>query len=718
MPDIILVEGPPEADNLVSLASDPDMVPPVALLVYASDAPSRSSFYPFAIFSPEWVALQFANRHNVPLRFMDLPTANMLALEDDSNQSDHLEPTTPDPLRMLAEAAGYTDSERWWENLVEHRQDRFGVFEAILQAITLLRSEVIDTVSFEDKCREASMRQTIRKARREGFKRIAVVCGAWHGPALANLPSAKADMEILTGLPHVKVAATWVPWTNSRLSFRSGYGAGIESPGWYAHIWNSQEDTNVRWMSHVSRLLREQDLAASPAQVVDCVRLADTLAALRNFSAPGLREMNDASQTVFSFGSTLQLKLIEDKLIVGEALGRVPESAPSLPLQKEIERTQRQLRLAPAPTPKVLDLDLRKETDLARSHFLHRLVLLNIGWGVPQKVQRAKGTFHEIWQIQWRPEFAVAIIEASLWGSTVLQASAQIIRRYADGCESLNGLCSLLDKTILADLPDSVTFLVAKLEDQSALAGDILDLMDSVSPLANVARYGTVRNTDRALIESIVVSLVTRISIRLPNACIALDDDAAREMYDRLRSVHGALSLLLNQELTNLWLNALTQIIDTPLVHGVVAGRAARILLDVRRMSQHEAAVLIKLTLTLATSPTSVADWFEGFLLESGQLLLLDDTIRHLVDEWVCQLDDDSFTTLLPLLRRTFSSFTSPERKQLGERIKLDEAQPIDFGLREEDNFDYDRANAALPLLLQLLGANTKQNSKDEQDPK
>ncbi len=30
--------------------------------------------------------------------------------------------------------------------------------------------------------REAFMRQTIRVAVREGFERIAVVCGAWHAP--------------------------------------------------------------------------------------------------------------------------------------------------------------------------------------------------------------------------------------------------------------------------------------------------------------------------------------------------------------------------------------------------------------------------------------------------------------------------------------------------------------------------------------------------------
>jgi len=80
------------------------------------------------------------------------------------------------------------------------------------------------------------MRQTIRQAQKEGFDRIAVVCGAWHAPVLAQMPKASADTATLKRMAKVKVQATWIPWTNRRLSYYSGYGAGIESPGWYGHL--------------------------------------------------------------------------------------------------------------------------------------------------------------------------------------------------------------------------------------------------------------------------------------------------------------------------------------------------------------------------------------------------------------------------------------------------------------------------------------------------
>src|SRR5581483_11531035 len=111
-----------------------------------------------------------------------------------------------------------------------------------------------------DTLREAAMRQEIRSTQRQGFQRIAVVCGAWHGPALTDMPPAKEDTAILKGLPKVKVQATWVPWTHGRLLKASGYGAGIESPGWYEHLWSHRENTVIHWVSKVARLLRDEDL--------------------------------------------------------------------------------------------------------------------------------------------------------------------------------------------------------------------------------------------------------------------------------------------------------------------------------------------------------------------------------------------------------------------------------------------------------------------------
>lgn len=80
-PDAVLIEGPPEADGLTALAAEKDLVPPVALLAHVVDDPARAAFWPFAVFSPEWVALRYAVEHQVPVRFIDLPAAHSLAAD-------------------------------------------------------------------------------------------------------------------------------------------------------------------------------------------------------------------------------------------------------------------------------------------------------------------------------------------------------------------------------------------------------------------------------------------------------------------------------------------------------------------------------------------------------------------------------------------------------------------------------------------------------------
>src|SRR5262245_52933982 len=252
-PDCLLVEGPPDAVDAIPLLAHAQMRPPVALLIYRPDQPQTSAFYPFAIFSPEWQALQYGLARNIPVRFMDLPQAHRMALLQDRSENPTLESEIrEDPFGMIAESAGYSDGERWWEQMVEHRRDSRDLFAAILEMMTALRESAESPLDPIEAKREAWMRRTIRDAEREGFVRIAIVCGAWHAPALANGDSAKEDEALLNGLPKVKVSATWTPWTYGRLSYSSGYGAGIESPGWYHHLWTSRDEVAIRWMTRVA----------------------------------------------------------------------------------------------------------------------------------------------------------------------------------------------------------------------------------------------------------------------------------------------------------------------------------------------------------------------------------------------------------------------------------------------------------------------------------
>jgi hypothetical protein len=708
-PDLVLIEGPPELDQVVPLVADPAMVPPVAALIYAADQPRLASFYPLAAFSPEWVAFRWAASTGTPARTIDLPAANSFALhmaatpaetpsppetpdlpdpaeedtavEDAEPAAPPQQPYRPDVIAMLAQAAGYSDAERWWEDAVEHRiADPLERFAAITEAIAEIRA-VDDRPAdapdvLENNRREAAMRRLLRAAMREGHARIAVVCGAYHAPALvpADFPPASADNKVLAGLPKTKVAVTWVPWTSDRLRLQTGYGAGVTAPGWYQHLFahwtakDSTDDVATTWLVRVAQTLRREKLDASTASVVEASRMAKALAAVRGRPSPGLAELDDAAQAVLCDGSSLPLALVHRELTVGHDLGTVPDSAPTVPLAADLAATQRRLRLQPSALEELLAIDLRKPTQLARSVLLHRLAMLGVNWGTPADTGRTKGTFKEAWTLRWQPELAVAVVDASRYGTTIAAAAATCAAERAQVAGSLADLSELLASCLLADLPDGISAVVSVLAERTAVQQDVVPLLETIAPLARTCRYGNVRGVDVTGVQRILDATVIRACVGLPTACAGLDDAAATAMRRAVDSAQYGLSLLPDLSLDD-WHGALAAVAGSDRIHGSVAGRATRLLMDAGLVERDEVAARLSRRLSVATPAPEAAAWLDGLLSGDAVLLIHDQHLLQLVDDWVAGVRDEVFDDVLPLLRRTFSAFSRPERREIGEQV-------------------------------------------------
>ncbi|MFD4788050.1 DUF5682 family protein [Streptomyces sp. NPDC058459] len=733
-PAVVLIEGPPEADPLIPLAADPGLRPPVALLAHAVDEPGRSAFWPLAEFSPEWVAIRWAVEHGVPARFVDLPATHSLAWEEDTGEPEgEAEHARVDPLAALAGAAGYDDPERWWEDAVEHRgpgtDEPFAPFAALEDAMGALRERFGAGGRPRDLVREAYMRLQLRAARKEFGDEVAVVCGAWHVPALRERTTVTADRALLKGLPKLKTDLTWVPWTHRRLARSSGYGAGIDSPGWYAHLFGARDRPVERWLTKVAGLLREEDRIVSSAHVIEAVRLADTLAVMRGRPLPGLTETTDAVRAVLCEGSDVPLSLVYDRLVVGDVLGEVPESAPAVPLQRDLAREQRRLRLKPEALERELELDLRKDTDAARGRLLHRLRLLGVGWGEPARSRGSTGTFRETWRLRWEPELSVRIAEAGVWGTTVLGAATAKAEADAIGARALADVTALAERCLLAGLPDALPVVMRVLADRAALDADVAHLAQALPALVRSLRYGDVRGTDTGALADVAAALAERVFVGLPPACTTLDTDAAREMRGHVDAVHGAVGLLAEtltgrDGLRPRWRAVLRTLSRRDTVPGLLRGRAVRLLLDDGVLEAEDVARLMGLALSPGTPPGDAAAWVEGFVGGGGGGLLLvhDERLLGLVDAWLTSVPADAFTDVLPLLRRTFSAYEPEVRRTLGELVRRgpgsgtgSAAHPAtSSGFAPEP--DAGRADAVLPVLRLLLGRTPEQPQATDDD--
>ncbi|MFI6576663.1 DUF5682 family protein [Nocardiopsis sp. NPDC050513] len=747
-PDMVLIEGPPEADALTRLVGE--LEPPVALLAYVNESPrgGRSAaeaadgrrsrdgwaFWPFASFSPEWAALRHAVSHDVPVRFCDLPAAHTLAervaraetaaadppeadgapggdpgsdaepASADPPTAERDERVRADPLGVLAEAAGYDDAERWWDDVVEQRGDgEPSPFPAIADAMAAVRAEAGPETG-RDARREAYMRQTLRAVLKQGHDRVAVVCGAWHAPALRDVADypVKDDTALLRGLPKVKVTATWVPWTHGRLATASGYGAGVTAPGWYHHLFTAPDRPVQRWLTDAARMLREEGQHVSSSHVIEGVRLAESLAVLRGRPLAGLDEVSEALTAVLCEGEPTRAALVHGRMSVGERMGSVPPSTPMVPLQRDVMAAQKRLRLTPEPFDRDLDLDLRKDSQRERGVLLHRLRLLGVEWGVPRIPEGGqKGTFRESWRIRWEPDMDVALIEASQWGTTVASAAtARVVHQAREA--PLPALTALTEQCLFAELGDALPAVLSLLMDRAATDSDVTHLMEALPPLARSARYGDVRGTDSGRLRTVAEQILRRVCVGLAPAVHGLDDDAAREFVTRIDATHSAAGLLGGEgELA--WRDTLVSLSTRDTLPGRIAGRVNRMLSDASLLAPEELRRRLGLAMSPGTEPAEAAAWVEGFLQGSGLILVHDDRLLRLIDSWLLGLPEDRFTSVLPLLRRTFGAFDAPERREIGEAAARIGSGGVRSRSTERRPVDDERAAPALAAVAAIL---------------
>src|SRR3954471_6564477 len=696
-PDIVLIEGPPEADKIVGLAASEEMETPVALLAYAVDDSTRAAFWPFAVFSPEWQAIKYGLAAGVPVRFCDLPAAYQFA----SSGGGGRRAASIDPLATLANAGGYDDPERWWDDVIESRRGGAEPFTVIADAMRELRRD--EEATGREAQREAYMRTVLRKAIREGFERIAVVCGAWHVPALElPLPPAAHDARILKGLPKRKIACTWVPWTHGRLAAASGYGAGITSPGWYHHLFTAPDQITTRWLAKVAQVLRDEDLPVSSAHVIEAVRLADTLAALRERPLAGLSEVTEATRAVLCGGNDVLLDLVTREAVVGELLGSVPGETPQAPVAADLAAHARRLRMKRDATERVIELDLRKSNDLEKSRLLHRLRILGVHWGVPAADERrAQGTFREMWRLAWDPGLEVELVAAGAHGTTVLGAATTVMLKAA-GSATLADVTAALEKSLLADLADALPALLQGVDTRAAADADVGHLMAALPALARASRNRDVRRADTSVLASVAGRMVSRVCAGLGRTVHGLDPDAAAAVQELIDGVQDATMLLVEKVRTE-WLTTLDGLSDRASVPPSIRGRLTRLMLDTSRLLDHEVALRLGRALSPGTPTADAAGYVEGFLAGGGLLLVHDERLLALVDGWLGAIPDDAFVEVLPLLRRTFGTFAAPERRSIGARARV-LADPGAMVVADDNDLDAELAATALPVVAQLLG--------------
>src|SRR5262249_51868484 len=147
--------------------------------------------------------------------------------------------------------------------------------------------------------------------------------------ALTRELPAMTDAEF-KALPRADTSLTLMPYSYYRLSSQSGYGAGNHAPAYFQRLYdgrraNQAEHLPARFLTEVCHGMRRQGQIRSPAEVIEAVRLAHSLAALNDSPAPTLRDLRDAATCCLGRGESEAIRPALSTVEIGNAIGKLPK---------------------------------------------------------------------------------------------------------------------------------------------------------------------------------------------------------------------------------------------------------------------------------------------------------------------------------------------------------------------------------------------------------
>lgn len=721
-PKVVLVEAPADAVTVVADLTRSGTRPPVAILAYTDSVPVRTIVYPLATYSPEYQALVWAKENRARVEFIDLPSDIFLGLQDvelerlakqrdkaeQETQEDAdapQEPTDPEPpadrpkspawrpepersvYDRIAERAGEADYDTYWERRFEHNLSPGAYRQAAFALGEALRDEPDPPVwRAENLVREAYMRRRIREVLAEGVRpeQVVAIVGAFHAPVLGPDLPAMTDGE-LAKLRRRPSKLTLMPYSYFKLSSQSGYGAGNHAPAYFEMVWEQLNggglpDLPHRYLAEVVRHLRGAGTHRSTAEVIEGVRLARTLAALHDGSAPTLADLQDAAVTLVGHGERAVVSEALAHVNVGTAIGELPKGVSRTSIQEDFDRQMARLKLEKykKTVAEELTLDLRENRhvksaeaaflDLNRSTFFHRLRVLGVGFAKPLPTGQQAATWAERWKLQWEPESEIALVEAVLLGETVELATGFRFGQLLEAAAGIDAAADVVKDACQCGLARSMDQARKRLQELAAVSSDLRAIAHAAWQLSQVVRIGDVRKIDPSPLLPLVDELFVQGALALHGAA-ACDNKAAQDLVGAVDQLNWVSLNHSDRVEGELWVRQLRRLSDADDRNPLLSGYACAVLLERGLTATEDLAREVSRRLSPGIPADLGAGWFEGLSKRNRSALLARQPLWAELAGYVQSLDDDQFKRAIVFLRRAFGPFAPHQKRQVCENL-------------------------------------------------
>lgn len=714
-PAAVLIEGPEEFTTLLPALQHDGARPPIAVLS-RGDARGASGFFPFAAFSPEWVALRAADAQGAGCAFIDLPWSDRPDEKDDVVARPILSEAALARSRTLAALARREhcrDTDELWEHLFElrpldERADHRALFTDVFvwAALARLDHTVEELRNDHSLPREGRMSARIREHRtRLGPDApIVVVTGAFHTLALVEALAGADEGAVVRaaerGAGVVSTAPAWlIRYDFTRLDALNGYASGMRSPGFQQRIWDAARAGSAGIA--VTPVLVDVARAATAAgtsirigtsEVIAAATAAHRLAELRGHAVPGRTDLLDAITSCFVTDDSGWPPALRDAVadvFGGGLLGELPPGTAAPPLVAEARERARAERLSVGDSsPRRTSIDrLRSPGHRRKARFLALMSFLGTGFsrrigGTDVVSGRGDGRLFEEWEYAWTPMVEAELIRlAETAGTLEEQAAARIEAMVTDlddsaarAPRSAVGAVEILAHALvigLADLLPRLVLLVrSHLDDDASTAS----VVAAATRLLALRRAHAELDADTGPIDVLLDHAMAALGYLLPavgDLPAAVDDSAVAailDAHDLISDLDAARDEGVEVD-TAVGRRILAEL--TAARSPAVSGAALALGAIGGEVGAFEEAVAAQLG-TGADVERSVR-FLGGVLHAAPDLIVRDGELRAAVDAALTRLDGDAFLAFLPDLRRAFGRLKPSETALLAERLAAED---------------------------------------------